>query len=173
MDYVNNNKSKNCLLTDVKLYVAADFYVIATLKTVAATSFEKHLTGGLWKTDSFPKALEIIYNDTPSSDRKLRDAALTVLMEHAAELIKFGSNVPTDLSMVIEKLPELSKDIAVQSLSEVEKLKSRLSGKDDEINVKCYCGVKKTVHLLGKGFESNSCVSCSRVLTQGCFSTEK
>ncbi|TID19571.1 hypothetical protein E2P81_ATG06738 [Venturia nashicola] len=130
MNYANDVKAKNCLLNNVNLYVAADFYAIEALKKVAAAAFEKHLTEGLWKTGSFPKALEVIYSETPSSDRKLRDVALAVLMEHAAELFKFDSSVPTELSEVIESLPELSKDIAIQSLSEVEKFKSAAVKKD-------------------------------------------
>ncbi|QDS69894.1 hypothetical protein FKW77_000821 [Venturia effusa] len=126
MSYVDDIKAKSCLITDVNLYIAADFYAIETLKSVAAAGFQKHLTGGLWKTDSFPKALELIYNDTFPEDRRLRDVALAVLLDNASELIKFNSTVPTELTRVIESLPELSKDIAIQSLAQVQTLTSEI-----------------------------------------------
>lgn len=143
--YTTGCDYEDSLLTDVNLYVAADFYDIESLKAVAAEKFKDHLTKGLWKSDSFSQAVEIIYNETTAEmEPDLRGIALEKIVEHASELMKSDTNgAPSALAKVMDRVAELSKDLAMRLLSENEKLKSATPAtptkddKDPRIKVTC------------------------------------
>ncbi|KAE9985017.1 hypothetical protein EG328_008007 [Venturia inaequalis] len=146
--YTTNFEATICPLIDVNLYVAADFYDIEPLRLMAAACFESHLEDGHWTSDFFPKAVETIYNETSTeTSPNLRNTAFTCIVEHASELMKPGTNgTPSALAIMMDTIPELSKDIAMHLLFEAERLKSATPPKNGtrEIEVddsdRCACG---------------------------------
>lgn len=122
--YTNEFDTKDCPLTYVKLYAAADFYDIEALKWVAAASFEDNLVNDLWESDLFVQAVETIYSETVGYE--LRNIALDAIVEHATEFLKSETkDVETPFSMLMKSSPEFAEDIAMRLLFEVESLKPK------------------------------------------------
>jgi len=81
-----SSQAEDSLITDVNVYLAADFYDIPILKQLAAGRFESLL-----------EAVDAIYTDTPSSDRTLWDPVLNTIVAHAPDLIKSDEDKPPTL----------------------------------------------------------------------------
>src|SRR5579871_336763 len=76
------------MVFNAKAYFVADFYDIQHLKTLATQKF-KTATENDWKiTPSlFAKAIAIIYETTPESDRALRDIVFDITKKNLGELL--------------------------------------------------------------------------------------
>ncbi|TID19572.1 hypothetical protein E2P81_ATG06739 [Venturia nashicola] len=119
LDYAYNNE--DILVSHVKVYEAASFYDIPILQTMVVREFEKHLLG---ECDSLPKAIEAIYNDIPSFDRKLRDLALDAIVKNSGPLLGTSEEGATELSKMMDDLPQLGKDLTYCFLFENAKIKT-------------------------------------------------
>lgn len=125
LDYCYNvvgGQADSPLLSHVKVYIAADFYDIPTLKIIAAAKFEEALVFRL-DDPQFPEAVEAIYTEVPSSDRVLRDITVRVLiMVHRNELLDSDCDTANvALRSAMEQIPEFGKDVAMESMSALKK----------------------------------------------------
>lgn len=97
------------------MYVIADKYDVAALKRVAVEEFAERLSKlgktkpEEWKDKSFPKALKLIYEETPEADRGLKDVAVAFFKKRGnallawaplAEVFKADGEIGFDLCMV-------------------------------------------------------------------------
>ncbi|TVY90573.1 hypothetical protein LAWI1_G002953 [Lachnellula willkommii] len=86
----------NSLLVIAKVYILADKYDVAALKDVAVEEFTKKLSAlkkpkpEEWKDKSFPKALKLIYEETPEKDRELKNIAVDFAVECGKALFKWA-----------------------------------------------------------------------------------
>ncbi|KAK7511755.1 BTB/POZ protein [Phyllosticta citriasiana] len=71
-------KTAKPLIFHVRIYVAADFYQVPSLKEAAAQSLCDQLPKRKLPPadEEFPAAIELIYSSTPSSERLIRNAIL-------------------------------------------------------------------------------------------------
>jgi hypothetical protein len=76
------------MVFNAKVYSAADFYDIQHLKTLATQKF-KIATESNWNNTPslFAKAIAIVYDTTPESDRALRDIVFEVTRKNLGELL--------------------------------------------------------------------------------------
>ncbi|KAL8737714.1 MAG: hypothetical protein Q9181_001432 [Wetmoreana brouardii] len=78
--------SESCALSiNTGMYVMGDRYNLVALKNLARAKFSAALPSG-WKQDNFPNVIRIIYDQTLTTDRGLRDRVLPVLQAHWQEL---------------------------------------------------------------------------------------
>lgn len=116
--------------------------------------------------------IEVIYNETATTDRTLRNPALAVVMAYASDLLKPQSEDagPTPLAQLMKTIPELGVDITLGLVLAVEKLKSATPAtpKREEIQigdkVKCGCGALSVVHMQHLNVK---CYNCDRFLFHG------
>jgi hypothetical protein len=114
MDYEDTSESK--LLTNVDVYVAADFYDIPVLKELAGKKLEVALVA-LWDSPQFLKAIETVYAKTPSTDCILRRTIMKVVMEHRERLLNPDNNESPSLPELMDEIPELGKDVLTSLMS--------------------------------------------------------
>ncbi|WPH05111.1 Hypothetical protein R9X50_00801200 [Acrodontium crateriforme] len=66
------------LVLHARMYAAGDRYGVFGLKAFALDQFKIQLTRH-WDSDEFPQAIHVVYNNTPSSDKDMREAVADVL----------------------------------------------------------------------------------------------
>lgn len=116
-----DNKNEDILVSHVNVYEAASFYDIPPLQTLVAEEFKKHLHV---EQDSLPKAVGAIYNDIPYLDRTLRDLALDAIVKYSGTLLGSSEEEATELSKIMDDLPQLGKDFTYRLLSEMVKVRA-------------------------------------------------
>lgn len=131
MSYPDLNPDDN-LIHDVNLYIAADFYDVPILKRVATSHFKDNVNKLTNVERCLVPVTEIVYNETATADRTLREPALAVVVANASVLLKpQDQNAgPTHLAEIMKAIPELGVDVARGLALEVEKLKSAAPTKD-------------------------------------------
>ncbi|KAE9985016.1 hypothetical protein EG328_008006 [Venturia inaequalis] len=131
MSYPDLNPDDN-LIHDVNLYIAADFYDVPILKRVATNHFKNNVNELTNVERCLVPVTEIVYNETATTDRTLRELALAVVVANASDLLKpQDQNAgPTHLAEIMKAIPELGVDVARGLALEVEKLKSAAPTKD-------------------------------------------
>ncbi|KKY16160.1 putative btb poz domain protein [Diplodia seriata] len=95
-----------------KVYAAGDYYQVNCLKEQAKSSFTTWLTGQLSRGSSqedFFRAVEVIYDSTPESDRGLRDIVVEFVCNHTD--IAGKKRAATDL--LASTCPVFVTDLAV------------------------------------------------------------
>ncbi|KAL1617699.1 hypothetical protein SLS54_007703 [Diplodia seriata] len=95
-----------------KVYAAGDYYQVKCLKEQAKSSFTTWLTGQLSRGSSqedFFRAVEVIYDSTPESDRGLRDIVVEFVCNHTD--IAGNKRAATDL--LASTCPVFVTDLAV------------------------------------------------------------
>lgn len=117
------NKNGDILVSHVKVYEAASFYGIPALQKLVVKEFEHHLH---MRYDSLPKAIEAIYNDIPSFDRTLQDLALDSIVKNSGTLLGTSEEEATELSKMMDDLPQLGKDLTYHLLLENAKIKAAI-----------------------------------------------
>jgi hypothetical protein len=83
------------------MYALADFYQVEELKELAKNKFIGAVELG-WKSDQLGAALHTIFTTTPSTDRGLRDVAVSILRNHI-EVVDLPS-----VSSVLREIPDLA-----------------------------------------------------------------
>lgn len=125
----------NVLLSHVKVYEAADFYDIPTLKLVVAREFGIELQ----KFDQhvFLAAIDAVYNSNiPPTDRTLHDLVLTAITANTSKLLKPGGStedVHSQFMDLMDRVLELGKDLTLRISAYVIEPRPELVGK-------CQCG---------------------------------
>jgi hypothetical protein len=103
------------LLCSIKIYEAADFYVIPHLVKLAFKALKKSLRDH-WSCEDFLQCLEYVYsNDFSYSE--LRDIVIKGGLRHSDELAS-----SQQLTEMLSRKPELAKDFAFSMLPKVAKL---------------------------------------------------
>lgn len=74
------------MLTNIKIYVAADYYDLPNLRTVAATKFKKAATPGSLHSADFPKSVALIYEKLFHA-KSLRDIVIDLTIEHSKTVL--------------------------------------------------------------------------------------
>ncbi|KAF2422110.1 hypothetical protein EJ08DRAFT_682833 [Tothia fuscella] len=97
----------------VKMYAAADFYAVDSLKVSAKEAFEFVLLKQ-WEGDSFGQALHMLYTTTPPEDRGLRDSAAKLCADKF-EILKDKE----DFKKAMSNTGELGLDISTMLLKKV------------------------------------------------------
>ena len=80
------------LLTNAKVYVIGDKYNIQPLKELVKRKYAE-VVPYEWNDASFAASLQFLYENTPESDRLLKDVAIRTAAQHAKELIDHGEFV--------------------------------------------------------------------------------
>ncbi|KAI1120483.1 BTB/POZ domain-containing protein [Nemania abortiva] len=75
------------LVKDVRVYVTADFFLLADLKQYALARFKSKLER-FWKSELLVDCIREIYTSTTESERRLRTAVVETVIAHRAELWK-------------------------------------------------------------------------------------
>jgi hypothetical protein len=78
--------ASQALIVNTKVYISADKWDIPALKKLAANKFEDALPKE-GKSSSFAMSLRLMFEETPESDRLLKDVALKFAGKHCKELI--------------------------------------------------------------------------------------
>ena len=81
----NNDAIESPLVTHAMVYALAEKYCIPVLKKVSKQKFVTVLEKD-WKHESFPRAIEIVYTTTVPQDRGLRNAVISVVLQHKAHM---------------------------------------------------------------------------------------
>ena len=68
------------------MYFAGDKYDIGGLKMLAKAKFSAALVQGWDQEDHFPEAIRMVYENTVSSDRGLRECLKPILVVHKQKL---------------------------------------------------------------------------------------
>jgi hypothetical protein len=77
------------LLTHAKVYVMAEKYDVPALKALSKEKYEAAVSTA-WNDFIFTKSLKLIYDETPDSDRVMRDIAAKAAASHLAQLLERG-----------------------------------------------------------------------------------
>jgi hypothetical protein len=80
------------LITNAKVYIIADKYDVQALKNWAATKYEEVLPKS-WNNSAFTESARIIYDNTPETDRILRDVIVQGASENIDGLLDRGKFV--------------------------------------------------------------------------------
>ena len=92
-DAMPGDESKETLLNHTKVYIIANKYDIQELKLVAAFKFGESLIalsklpGPALGSSTYIPALRLMYDETPESDRILKDSAVKFAVEQAKKLV--------------------------------------------------------------------------------------
>jgi hypothetical protein len=78
--------SEKSLLINVKVYIVADKNDIGALKRWAKGKYEE-VVKHLWNSPSFPSSAMLLYDNTPSSDRLMRDVIAETAKKNIQTLI--------------------------------------------------------------------------------------
>lgn len=114
--------SEKSLLINVKAHVIADKNDIAALKNRAAEKYAE-VVGRLWDTPSFPASVKLLYDNTPQSDRLLRDVVAESAKRHIMTLIK-----KEDFEKVMVSHGDLAVDVLKSVLQRREEADSDALG---------------------------------------------
>jgi hypothetical protein len=98
-------KPDDPVLANSKVYIAAEKFDIASLKTLAAAKY-KQATLTLWDRPTFSESVDLIYDNTVKSDRKLRDVIAQTAKTHVIPLLD-----KPEFVTVLEKHRDLSLDV--------------------------------------------------------------
>lgn len=96
--------------------------------TLVVKEFKKDL---LTEYNSLPKAIEAIYNDIPSFGRIMRDLALDAIIGNSGKLLGASEEEATELSKMMDDLPQLGKDLTYHLLSAKIKTSTALATPPD------------------------------------------
>lgn len=133
------------LAINAAMYIIGDRYMIGTLKDLAVAKFSAALASG-WNQQDFPEVIQTIYDNTPASDRGLRDCMAPILKAHGKELQKdaaFVEVVRTHGDFAVDLIDAWAKSISPAEKSVVHKV-GGLQGKY------CHrCGLKKPPGFTG------------------------
>ncbi|QDS69843.1 hypothetical protein FKW77_000179 [Venturia effusa] len=124
----NEVQSENKLLSHANVYIAADFYDVPKLKELATTRFQAALALGHVSStpEDLPKALESTYTDIPSSDRALRDAALSFIVDNISVCLRTSETSGLTIIDVMTKVLEFGRDLTMRMVNELEKLQPEM-----------------------------------------------
>jgi hypothetical protein len=113
----------NSLELNAKIYVAADFYLITSLKKVAQAKFKRRVTelcGQSKPTDELselPAIMEYIYQNTvDKGDPGLRETAVKVIVLHAEKLFALDESLKEGLQNLMEKSGAFGRDFNIAVL---------------------------------------------------------
>lgn len=101
----NDQEQVSPMLFDVRVYGIAEKYGVSALKVRAKEKFEA-VVKKWWHLDDFSHSVVEIYRSTPSTDRGLRDIAVSVACEHISELLKNSS-----FNDALEEIADFAADI--------------------------------------------------------------
>jgi hypothetical protein len=80
------------LLVNAKIYIIADKYDIRALKEWAVAKY-KEVLPGTWNSTSFIESASLVFENTPESDRMLREVIIRKASENAKALFDRGEFV--------------------------------------------------------------------------------
>jgi hypothetical protein len=114
------------LLVNAKVYIIAEKYDIQSLKEWAATKYNEVLPA-TWNSTSFIESARLIFENTPESDRILRDIIIRKTGEDAKVLFhrgEFNALLKSHGDFAIEVL----RDVVFNPPDERKKIKGRPPG---------------------------------------------
>ena len=114
--------SKQSLLVNVQVYILADKNDIVALKKRAKEKYAEVVTF-LWNTPSFAASAMLLYDNTPQSDRLLRDVIAETAEKHIKTLI-----CEEDFVEVMVRNGDLAVDVLKSVLSKEIDSDSELDG---------------------------------------------
>ncbi|QDS69893.1 hypothetical protein FKW77_000815 [Venturia effusa] len=119
------NHSEDILSSHVNVYVAADFYDIPILNMLAAKEFSDCLSRLSVSSNfiDFVNATEAIFNNVPSPDRVLREHVLEFVEHRLRKLLVDGEAKITAFTELMDRVPELAKELVVRFVVGAEKSK--------------------------------------------------
>jgi hypothetical protein len=97
--------TSQALIVNTKVYVSADKWDIPALKKLAANKFEDALPKE-GKSSTFAMSLRLMFEETPESDRLLKDIALKFAGKHCKELISM-----TEFAAMCKKNGEIAVEV--------------------------------------------------------------
>ncbi|KAI7533878.1 hypothetical protein KC331_g12847 [Hortaea werneckii] len=112
-DYGNSQDHYCPSVLDVRVYAAADKYLLPNLKRLAAEKFEKGMKAE-WESGGFVNAIQEAYVVIPESDRTLKKIIIEVASKHKLALLH-PSKGSEDFKRLTAELPEFGKDLLVAS----------------------------------------------------------
>ncbi|KAI7467862.1 hypothetical protein D0860_01894 [Hortaea werneckii] len=112
-DYGNLQDHCCPIVLDVRVYAAADKYLLPNLKRLAAEKFEKHAKAE-GESDGFVKAIQEAYDVVLESDRTLKKIIIDVASKHKLALLH-PSKGSEFFKRLTAELPEFGKDLLVAS----------------------------------------------------------
>ena len=113
--YSLGSKSKTPLLDHCKVYVLAEKYDVPELKNLAKSKYEKSISNDWdndWDDDDFIQSLRLMYDETPKSERDLKDVAITVACHQKERLLCYKP-----FTTLMEDIGEIGVDMMKEELS--------------------------------------------------------
>jgi hypothetical protein len=113
--YSLDPKSKTPLLDHCKVYVLAEKYDVSDLKNLARSMYEKSISNDWdndWDDDDFIQSLRLMYDETPKSDRQLKDVAITAACHQKERLLSYEA-----FTTLMEDIGEIGVDMMKEELS--------------------------------------------------------
>lgn len=122
-DY-NDTPAMSPLLLNAKIYVAADFYLIPSLKKAAQSNFEQILTDLCNQSEppeklyELPTIMEYIYENTEYQDGTgLRQSAASALVRHAEKFFDRDEGLKDAMLKVMEATGSMGADFGIALLN--------------------------------------------------------
>jgi hypothetical protein len=115
LDYVvslPDEREDGPLLSIVKVYVAADFFIIPALKQIAQMRFETTLAKASKATADLSEAVKFAYETLPECDQGLRKAMVNLIIQHDFLKDAASANGPTLCDTMMD-CPAFARDYAV------------------------------------------------------------
>jgi hypothetical protein len=113
--YSLGSKSKTPLLDHCKVYVLAEKYDVPELKNLAKSKYEKSISNDWdndWDDDDFIQSLRLMYDETPKSDRQMKDVAIPVACRQKERLLCYEP-----FTTLMEDFGEIGVDMMKEELS--------------------------------------------------------
>lgn len=85
-------ESAMALLLNARIYVIAELYDVPSLKELAKEKYAE-LVPTEWNNPTFVATLKLMYENTPESDRWLKDVAINAAADNVRELVDCGEFV--------------------------------------------------------------------------------
>lgn len=113
VEFAKERSGLDKLIMDVKMYIIADKYFVASLREAATKNFETH-AGAIWNTQAFFDTVRHVYNHFADDygTNSLKQTIIKIVKEHKAELFSTTNGYSCFLA-VLGASSGFGKDVAV------------------------------------------------------------
>jgi uncharacterized Zn ribbon protein len=114
--------SMNPLLINTRVFIIGDKYDVKGLKDLAMTKYIAAISS-YWNSASLVASLKLLYEETPTSERRLKDVAIKAAREHIKLLVD-----NEEFATLCKKQGEIAFDVLKASIIPLEALEELCEG---------------------------------------------
>lgn len=112
VEFAKERSGLDSISMDIKMFIVADKYFVASLRTIAARNFEKH-AGAVWNTQAFFDGVKEVYGHFgEDGSNELKDAIISIVKAHTKELFSTENGYSCFLA-VLGRSSGFGKDVAI------------------------------------------------------------